>query len=356
MNRYIRSRNHLDGSSFYLKQYHGLPISALLLIFAFTTVVIACNEYDEYGGEGEKCYLDSSCNEGLQCINGNCTATDGDAEEDSEGNSSPGDIDYDMDSPNFGCDGNFSYEDLSGLWTMRFSIAYTSVYPIFGKVQMVMSGVARLQAEHDGNDFTFTEQICSFDMDVVEDKDFQVIFPDVAIQSFPVNPRHASISALEKGGEFLTTPPALDLYGVDASMYDDPRYDPLPTDAEAPEVVDFENDGKPGLTARINGAVQGEVYVVMRFWRVLDGALVCPGKMEGATRSEVEMVTLDADPWVLDVQLDLQYMDNPDLHRFEGVKLSEDLSCEELVARQDEFFTYNPMDYAVPLDEADGDR
>lgn len=44
----------------------------------------------------------------------------------------------------------------------------------------------------------------------------------------------------------------------------DPERDPLPKDAGDPRVFDQDGDGHPGVTVRVRGIVNGEVYVVQR--------------------------------------------------------------------------------------------
>ncbi len=261
-----------------------------------------------------------------------------------------GDTESDSDGILFGCDVASGYDDISGPWGLKFAIAYTTVFPIFGKVQLVLVGIEFMDVEQTGTDLSFSEHICSLDMNIVEDKGLEIIFPDVAVEHIPIRQRQASLTSLEKGATFQTEE-FLDLYGADESLFTDPQNDPLPEEPEDTEVVDFDEDGKPGLTARLNGAVQGEVYVVMRFWREFIGEMFCGGKAEGLVDSTVEMMTIGSDTPVLDIQLDLVRQENADLHRFEMIKLPQALTCEELVAQQQVFFSYDPMSYAVPLDE-----
>ncbi len=245
---------------------------------------------------------------------------------------------------------DFSPETLSGLWAMKFCIAYTVVLPVFNqKVQMLISGIARIEAEMDGTDMHFTEHICDFSTKIVEDIDFNVIFPLETIEAIPAAARHAAFSELAENAVFQTSP-AHDIYGVDPTLFDDPHSDPLPDDPDDPRVIDFEEDGNPGITARISGIVQGEVYVIMRMMRDMTGRIVNNRLIEGQIDSSVEMITLDAKPSLIKLQLDLVPHPVPDLNRFEFIRLQSDLNCEDIFAREGELFSYDPMDYAVPLE------
>ncbi len=242
------------------------------------------------------------------------------------------------------------------IWAMKFAIAYTTVIPVINrKVQMILSGVARTPFEKDGSNISFTENICDFSMNIVEDIDFQVIFTEESIRAIPIKPRLATLSGDTPGSRFRAEH-VLDIYGADEALMDDPVNDPLPTEPDDPLLVDFENDGHPALTGRLNGFVQGEVYVVLRMLRSLDGELVTEDFIEGEIDSTVEMVTIGASSPLLKIQLDLRRVYDPDLNHFQAVRIPADMSCEELYAREAEFFSYDPMDYAVPLGEQEEEK
>lgn len=258
-------------------------------------------------------------------------------------------------------------DSVSGLWAMNFAIAYKTQLPVFNKpAQLILTGVARLQTTQDGNSFNFTENVCDFSMQIVEDIDFHITFSNQSIKAIPILPRAATLSGITPDSLF-EAPNVLDLYGVDKSKFADPAHDPLPTDCKSwPEgcadsrVIDFEGDGRQGLTGRVQGgtggiSLTGEVYVVMRMLRQMHGKLTDINHMSGQIDSSVEMVTLSASNskgdynYFLDKQLPLTPITDPNLNRFEAIRLDRNLDCATLFARRAEFFSYNPMDYATPL-------
>ena len=238
-----------------------------------------------------------------------------------------------------------------GLWAMKFAITYTTVLPVVEeKVQLVLIGIALLDAEWDHSDFYFTERFCDFRMNLVEDIDFEIIFPEKAIEAIPVEQHHAVMSGFGAGATF-TSDPALDIYGGDADAMADPFDGPLPTEPDDPLVVDFEDDGKPGVTTKVNGFVQGDIYVLIRLMRLLEGTFTTDELIEGSIESKAEMNTLGAEPILLDCQLDLARQPAPDMNRFEMVRLEGGATCEELLSLNDsgDLFGYDPMEHAVPL-------
>lgn len=232
----------------------------------------------------------------------------------------------------------------SDLWAMKFTIAYTTELPVLEQtVQLVMVGIARTKVIESYPDFYFYEEICDFRMEIVEDIPFYILYPELSISAIPILRRYGRFEEIDGELRFYA-PIILDIYGAEETSFDNPFTDPLPTDPEDPIVIDFEGDGNPGVTASISGFVQGEVYVLFRMMRQLSGAVISEGHIKGKVTSSVEMVTLDADPELLLFQLDLQkFDDNPDFNRFEYVKLSEKIDCEEIVERQKDIFSYQPI-------------
>jgi hypothetical protein len=55
----------------------------------------------------------------------------------------------------------------------------------------------------------------------------------------------------------------------------------LPGDASDARLVDQDGDGKPGVTVRVEGLVDGEIYLAQRNWARLKGELKAPGLFAG---------------------------------------------------------------------------
>ncbi len=250
-------------------------------------------------------------------------------------------------------DAQGSVEDMTGPWAMKYAVSYFTTIPGFNReVTTILYGLARLPVEHDGRDFYFTENLCTMEMGIVEDFDMQIIFPQKTVESVPPGDRHAVLSATEEGASFHHEP-YLSLFGINEDLMDNPTTDELPTETEDALVADLDNDGHPGVTARVTGIVAAEFYVVLRLSRWLDGVVESGTLIEGTNGSLVEMVTLDADPSLLAMQLELRPNPQVEVNHFQLVRLPDDYSCEEIEQYQDELFDYDPFDYAVPLWEKD---
>jgi hypothetical protein len=117
-------------------------------------------------------------------------------------------------------------------------------------------------------------------------------FPSGFVRGFPTQRRTGRLSA----GQW-TSDPLVQVIGArvaDAST-------PLPSTAEAAEVVDMDKDGKPGVTVNIAHSVMGggDVYVTQRSVATLSGTVGVDGRIVGVVRHQVEQRVLGATTWWL---------------------------------------------------------
>jgi hypothetical protein len=109
----------------------------------------------------------------------------------------------------------------------------------------------------------------------------------------------------------------------------DPEHDPLPESAADPRVFDHDGDGKPGVTVRVRGIVNGEVQVVQRGASALHGERDAHG-FHGAVHFRTEDVVIGATK----AALRKRTKTHPDPSRSTFVlrKVRADLDCAEAVA------------------------
>lgn len=271
-----------------------------------------------------------------------------------------GDDDSDGDEPQVtdgdqGVDGDDSHEiadgELSGRWAMKFAVTHSTCVPILEEpIQLILTGIALVEIEHDHLELTFTEEICDYSMNSPEDLDFYVIFTNDTIAAIETMARRADLEILSTGADFIVDR-TVDIYGADKTLFDDAENDLLPIEEDDGRLVDFEDDGKPAATAQIRGFVKGEVYVVIRIVRDLIGKVVTRNLIEGQVNSNVKMNTIGANSPIMNIQLDLQEAGNDGTNRFQMIRLDQSLNCADLYEDAQELFGYDPFDFADPFDE-----
>jgi hypothetical protein len=101
----------------------------------------------------------------------------------------------------------------------------------------------------------------------------------------------------------------LQLWALDFEDGVDPATEPLPSSPEEADlephkdrIVDMEDDGKPGLTMFVNGAVTGEVYAIQRKFVDLEGITLGPDRVLGLAENRWENLMLANNNPLLDRQ------------------------------------------------------
>jgi len=113
----------------------------------------------------------------------------------------------------------------------------------------------------------------------------------------------------------------------------DPENSPLPTEADAPQVRDPDGDGNPGVTVKLVGIINGQMYVVQRRSSGMAGSVnPTSGRAEGQLLGEVQQQLIGASEPEL-MQLDLAPVKHPDPNRSTFIWLPIDATetCQSLM-------------------------
>jgi hypothetical protein len=238
----------------------------------------------------------------------------------------PGDWSADVDIP----------ADFSGTYaSLQISAHYSNV-PMIGDVQYRNVALCRLSIAQQGAQLTVDTEICSLESE--SDTDLvQTVFPDAFVRSLPVTRRPAAVMPATDGYRFYA-PRFYEVRGVDLA---DPERDPLPTDPSDPRIQDPDGDNHPGLTVRITGIVDGEVYVIQRTWSVMDGMAPQAGEIQaisGLIAWGDEQVVLGADNPVLESPREGYTDPVPENSHFNMKRVAAGKSCADIVAERDVLF------------------
>lgn len=110
-----------------------------------------------------------------------------------------------------------------------------------------------------------------------------------------------------------------------------PRGEPLPLHQLDPRVIDADGDGKPGVTVRVHGIIDGEIYLVQRTWSALHGRSVHTERFEGDLVHGKEEVVLGATHQILSVFPKTR--PNPEKSFFVLEKTAANAGCDEANAQ-----------------------
>jgi hypothetical protein len=157
-----------------------------------------------------------------------------------------------------------------------------------------------------------------------------------------VAPSTAEIVEIDEGGAYAQRD-HIQLWGL--RDLPEPFTTPLPADkveaAEAPHnarIFDMDDDGNPGITSIISGAVNGEVYVIQRKTVTTSGVVLGPDRALGLSVNTNELVQLGNNNALLDRQSEGSAAAHPDPLRswFEEVRVDETFTCDDVMRAEED--------------------
>ncbi len=222
---------------------------------------------------------------------------------------------------------------IEGAWAQILFYASINDVPAVGKTNGSTTTVQRVTVERTGTSLTMKVEPCTIEVDngtpVVA-----TIIPDAFVRSLGITERTGSL-VFEAGQWRYVQDRNLQLRGV---KLEQPETDPLPTEGDDPQVWDQDEDGNPGVTVRITGITDGEVYVVQRDVHGLDGVVV-GDRMDGLADWNTEQVVLGSDNPILDMQTSVVKDPDASASYFRSTRVDASKTCEAIVAEKDQLFS-----------------
>ena len=164
-------------------------------------------------------------------------------------------------------------------------------------------------------------------------------FSDAAVQA--IKPRSHKVEITNENGKWhIYRPPTPTLLGING----DPSK-PLSTDRNDPNLTDPDNDGKPGVTVKINigRIIKGEIYITRReiFTNYL--TLNNDGTLTGFVKDDSEQFVLGASHKILDQPSNNTQHPSRGMNPIILVPISDNIdSLEELMKIRDDIFPKEP--------------
>ncbi len=228
-----------------------------------------------------------------------------------------------------------SWPAVAGLWGRKVTMAALSQVPVVGTVFVETIALQRMEIKESGGAWEIGLEICALRMESTSTL-VQTLFPDAFIESLEKTTQPASFERRDDVA-VLVAPRFIELRGVRLT---DPENEPMPTDADDPRVFDQDGDGKPGMTVRITGLIDGEVYVIQRassWWEVVV-AEDAPARLDGLVDWDVEQVVLGADNSLLTLGGDSDKDPDASKSRHLLRRLEAGTSCEQMILDEAEIF------------------
>ncbi|MCA9560163.1 MAG: hypothetical protein KC583_16560, partial [Myxococcales bacterium] len=204
----------------------------------------------------------------------------------------------------------------------------TAELPVFGADRVVQRGYSRWTITSDGEALQVESETCGVEIERETDL-VRTELPQRFIDALPHTFRPAQV----EGARFV----APTFVEVRAAALDDPENDPLPTMADDPRVIDLDTDGHPGLTVRISGLLDGDVYVVQRTRTALEGTLD-GDRLDGRLVWRNEESILGADNPALLTGAPVEPDPDPAAHYFRSTRVDPVIDCPAIIANAGALF------------------
>lgn len=235
---------------------------------------------------------------------------------------------------------------MSGTWGMILSASGKQVGIPLVKTQIMMSrNYFLIEARVDGPSRIRTrETLCGLYVKL-ETPLNKIIVPNQFIEHSGVIERTIELASSTNGSKWISD----DVYEVRGARLVDPIEDPLPPSGsakpgrtqscdEAPwgQECDQDQDGQPGMTNVLSGALSCKVYVTQRWHSALDGVIVDANRIEGPLSSASTEQTVLAASSSLCEQVHMQTVEVidkcPEHFYFKMVRLADDATCKDVMA------------------------
>jgi len=218
-----------------------------------------------------------------------------------------------------------------GTWALKLVLT-TLTDTGLSTIEAPNTTIARAVQAQAGPSLTITTTTC--DMDLGDGSGgFVIIVPPAFIAAMP----EESISA-EVTGTSLHVPKFWEVRSVELA---NPETDPLPTDPTDPRVLDWDQDGHPGLTLTVQSSIpglSGDVYIIQRSWLELTSTSASTDKVDGTVAWGMEQVILDATSTALTLLPGGQATTDPAKNYFVHRRIDPSKTCADIVAEQDAIF------------------
>lgn len=222
--------------------------------------------------------------------------------------------------------------DISGAWAQK--MVTTSNYRVarLARFTQISTSILRVDIEQDGERLRVTTRFCSIDMENTA-PGASPRLSDGFLGSLQPDRRSGRLT-LNGSDWTFHLPQHWNVHGV---RLDAPRRDTLPEDPDDPRVFDQDQNGNPGFTLHIDGAMGGDMHLVQRIWDRYTGTLNgSHDSIEGSVEWDSEQSVLEASRR----HLRTSPTNDPvlDESTFQMIRLDDRISCEELVRRAPSLF------------------
>ncbi|MEQ8978024.1 MAG: hypothetical protein RL846_08855, partial [Deltaproteobacteria bacterium] len=140
--------------------------------------------------------------------------------------------------------------DVTGLWVRAQRTTTVVDVPVLGDTEVETVAIAIVDVRRVGDEYRMTEKVCAIESESVHGV-VRTVYPRAFVVALSGHDKPLRIERAESGLRWI-----------------EPRYERVVGEG------DQDSDGHPGVTVRIEGLVDGEVYVKQVGWQASEGRFV----------------------------------------------------------------------------------
>lgn len=215
--------------------------------------------------------------------------------------------------------------DISGLYGQHMVTTARSSIPVFGDVFTSTHTYSLVQIKQTkAGGLSMTEKVCDIRV-VSSNKKIKTIIPKGFQRAVSGQSRSGYLKRNTSGSVKMVFPSKVTIFGAKLAR---PRKDALPDDEDDKRLVDADKDGKPGLTIKVRGLIDGELYIVTRGWNSLTATLPkALSSIKGSVKWANNQSVVDATSIFLKAQLTTTADKRPSKNTFAWSKLAAGSTC-----------------------------
>lgn len=217
--------------------------------------------------------------------------------------------------------------DVSGVYAQIMVTTSSSKIPVLGRIITSTKTFSLVNVKQDSRGIlTLKENVCNIDI-VSSDKKVTTTIPKAFQKAVSGQTRKGFVKTTSTGTS-INIPRKWTVFGANLK---NPLRDKLPDDDDDKRLVDADRDGHPGLTVKVRGMIDGDLYLVTRGWNELKGSYDgTKGRVKGNVRWNNSQNIVDATSMFLKFQPDSKPDKRNSKNYFRWQKVDAKTSCAQV--------------------------
>lgn len=223
--------------------------------------------------------------------------------------------------------------DLSGRWARVEVTTALSDVPMIGGITSKTTSVVLLDVHKDAEGFSVEERVCNIENETLGGM-VRARFPRAFLKAVSGSKTPARLVQTSSGLRYVEDRPLR----VRGARLADSEAEDLPTRPDDPRIEDSDEDGRPGLTVKVEGMVEGEIYVVQRDKSALAGQVRDGRRIEGLVDWQAEQQVLGASRSMLETNPDNRPHPEKSKSWFRMRRVPRSATCDQVLRRVPRLF------------------